>query len=246
MEWNLNINELLENNHLTVRISSGGEPLKGFLLQELSFGFASAYDTANNLTNQAIEVMRYLGGEKLSKAVSNGIGIYKVAGTHKGKNLYQTHKVWDHSDMNPIRVGFIVVENKAGEKQIAKAIAQLTHWSLGSNTGEEDDEGYLFMHAPGGYGFGDGSDDGGIKNAISGVFTSSKGTLRLEIGEQFDATGMLMTSLAYKESIARTVDGDPVYLVVEAEFVHWRTVTREDFLGWRGVTEYAIESKKEG
>lgn len=221
-----------------VRMGSVGT-IQGFLLDDLNFSFNATYSDQNNLANLAVGTLKnVLSGSFLGSMVGLAGAAFSQAGTHIGRNIFQTLKVWSDSDMSPISLRILVVEKRTGGNLISSAQRTLARAALatrqsidGGKAAQAFAEGG-FMFAPMNYGF-----RLDVKNAFMGVGATDSSTISLSIGtananSKRVITGLVASNIQFIESKTRTTEGNPNWLVVQMSLTHYKTVLAEDFNSW--------------
>lgn len=191
--------------------------VSGVMMNEIPMAFANDFSTAKEALDELLSSLPL--GQTIGGAVSAFKGgadilrnIAQVSGRSK-LTVAETRKVWNGSGMPEFNVDFFFYSTStSAQNRPMDKIKDLQRCVLPS--GSQASGGKLFQKAPLGY-------------KVDGT-----GTMTLKIGNWFQASGLVMTSMNFVPSREVMQDGSPLFVSGSFTCVPFQAISYEDFMSY--------------
>lgn len=204
-------------NFVLAGVGGDSDAVSGVMMNEIPMAFANDFSTAKEALDALLSSLPL--GQAIGGAISvirGGADIARQLASVSGRSkltVAETRKIWNGSGMPQFSVDFFFYTMSTDQtRKPMDKIKDLQRCVLPS--GSQASGGKIFQVAPLGY-KADGS-----------------GTMTLKIGNWFQASGLVMTSLNFVPSREIMRDGSPLYVSGSFTVVPYKNISYEEFMSY--------------
>lgn len=222
MDFSLDVDSLLANPNARILINIPGKPTVACFLQEgLGFSAGNMYGNAFESEAQNKVSDLYSKAAPAAGALLDKFGI-KIPAQARLQSFEQTTESWSGPSKPhfSIKTTFVATKPTSDVTKDMKTIMAACFPTKGPSG---------IIQAPLNYG---PKINTGSGKSLSDVSISAQGTVSMQIGTWFKATGLIIASAHPKFSAQVIKNGKPLYCEMEIELLPYRAISYGEFLGY--------------